>query len=136
VEDVNQLAGRYVAVWNQPDPARRRAAIAEVWTDDAVHLLEPPVEAREAAAGLAINPVFAARGHAELLPRVTRAYEDWVAPGQYTFRERADAARVADLVKFHWEMVTPDGEVAAVGLEIVLLAADGRIRLDYQLIER
>jgi hypothetical protein len=39
-------------------------------------------------------------------------------------------------VKFHWEMVTPDGEVAAVGLEIVLLAADGRIRLDYQLIER
>lgn len=135
MEDVNQLAGRYVAVWNQPDPARRRAAIAEVWTDDAVHLLEPPVEAREAAAGLAINPVFAARGHAELLRRVTRAYEEWVAPGQFTFRARADAARVADLVKFHWEMVTPDGEVAAVGLEIVLLAADGRIRLDYQLIE-
>jgi hypothetical protein len=136
VEDVNQLAGRYVAVWNQPDAARRRAAVAEVWTDDAVHLLEPPEDARAAAAALAINPVFAARGHAELLARVARAYEEWVAPGQFAFRPRADAARVADLVKFHWEMVTPDGEVAAVGLEVVLLAADGRIRLDYQLIER
>ena len=136
MEDVNQLAGRYVAVWNQPDAARRRAAVAEVWTDDAVHLLEPPEDARAAAAALAINPVFAARGHAELLARVARAYEEWVAPGQFAFRPRADAARVADLVKFHWEMVTPDGEVAAVGLEVVLLAADGRIRLDYQLIER
>ena len=136
MEDVDQLAGRYVAVWNQPDPARRRAAVAAVWTDDAVHLLEPPVEAREAAAALAINPVFVSRGHAELLARVARAYEEWVAPGQFTFRPRAGAARVADLVKFHWEMVTPSGEVAAVGLEIVLLAADGRIRLDYQLIER
>ena len=136
MEDVNQLAGRYVAVWNQPDAARRRAAVAEVWTDDAVHLLEPPEDARAAAAALAINPVFAARGHAELLARIARAYEEWVAPGQFAFRPRADAARVADLVKFHWEMVTPDGEVAAVGLEVVLLAADGRIRLDYQLIER
>jgi hypothetical protein len=32
-------------------------------------------------------------------------------------------------------MVSADGAVAGVGLEFVLLAADGRIRLDYQFIE-
>ena len=136
MQDANQLAARYAAVWNQPDPAQRRAAVAELWTDDAVHLLEPPEEARDAARALAINPVFAARGHAELTARVARAYEEWVERGGFSFRPRGDAARVADLVKFHWEMVTPDAEAVAAGLEVVLLAADGRIRLDYQLIER
>jgi hypothetical protein len=32
-------------------------------------------------------------------------------------------------------MVTADGEVAGVGLEFVMLDADGRVRLDYQFIE-
>jgi hypothetical protein len=32
-------------------------------------------------------------------------------------------------------MVTTSGDVAGVGLEFLLLDADGRIRLDYQFIE-
>ena len=39
------------------------------------------------------------------------------------------------MVKFHWEAVSPDGEVAAVGLVFVVLGADGRIRRDYVFIE-
>jgi hypothetical protein len=31
---------------------------------------------------------------------------------------------------------TSDGQVAAVGLEILMLDDDGRIRIDYQFIER
>ena len=39
-------------------------------------------------------------------------------------------------MKFGWEMVRrEDGEVAGVGLEVVFLADDGRIREDYQFIE-
>ena len=45
------------------------------------------------------------------------------------------AKRVADAVRFTWEMVSGDGAVAATGLEFLVLAADGRIRLDYQFIE-
>jgi hypothetical protein len=52
-----------------------------------------------------------------------------------TFRARDDGARVGDAVKFRWEMVTSSGEVAGVGLEFVLLDADGRIGTDYQFIE-
>jgi hypothetical protein len=66
---------------------------------------------------------------------VTRAYEEFVAPGTFSFRARGDADRLHDLVKFRWEMVGAPGDVAAVGLEILLLGADGRIVRDFQFIE-
>jgi hypothetical protein len=67
---------------------------------------------------------------------VTRSYEDFVAPGEFSFRPRDNAARLDDVVKFNWEMVrTSDGEVAAVGLEVLVLDDDGRIRIDHQFIE-
>ena len=66
---------------------------------------------------------------------MTRAYEEFIAPGKFSFRSRHNAARLGDVVKFQWEMVSKGGEVAGVGLEFLVLAADGRIRLDYQFIE-
>ena len=39
------------------------------------------------------------------------------------------------MVKFRWQMVSKDGEVAGVGLEFLVLAHDGRIRRDFQFIE-
>jgi hypothetical protein len=77
----------------------------------------------------------AAAGHAELEARVARAYEQFVASGGFSFRLRGKAARVGDVVKFSWAMVRTDGQVAAVGLEFLVLEADGRARLDYQFIE-
>jgi hypothetical protein len=53
----------------------------------------------------------------------------------HTGGARDNAARVGDAVKFNWEMVSTSGEVAGVGLEFLVLDADGRIRLDYQFIE-
>jgi hypothetical protein len=67
--------------------------------------------------------------------RVARAYQEFVAPGHFTFRSQNNPTRLGDAVKFGWEMVSSGGEVAAVGLEFVLLDADGRIRIDYQFIE-
>jgi hypothetical protein len=130
-----ELVDRYVAVWNEPDPDRRRQAVATIWTEDAAHLLEPPREVREAAAALRTVAVFQARGHAELEARVGRAYEEFVANGELSFRPGDGGVRVADAVKFRWEMISVDGAVVAGGTELVLLAADGRIRLDYQFID-
>lgn len=133
---VTDLVDRYVAVWNEPDAARRRNAVVALWTEDAVHILEPPQAVREAADELNVIPTFQARGHQELDARVTRAYETFVAPGEFSFRSRGNGVRLADVVKFNWEMVSVRGDVKAVGLELVTLDADGRIRLDYQFIER
>jgi hypothetical protein len=131
-----ELVDRYVAIWNESDAGRRRSAVTELWTEDAIHLLEPPEDVRLAAAALEVTSSFQARGHQELEARVARAYQEFVAPGQFAFRSQGNAARLGDVVKFNWEMVSSSGEVAAVGLEFMILAADGRVRLDYQFIER
>jgi hypothetical protein len=34
--DANELADRYVAMWTEADAERRRSAIADRWTEDAV----------------------------------------------------------------------------------------------------
>ena len=133
---VSELVERYVAVWNQSDATRRHTAVAELWAEDAVHILEPPQAVRDAASDLNVIPTFQARGHKELEARVTRAYEKFVAPGQLSFRSRSNGVRLADVVKFNWKMVSTQGEVTAVGLEFMVLDVDGRIRLDYQFIER
>jgi hypothetical protein len=135
--DLKNLTDRYVAVWSEPDPERRRAAVRELWSTDGVHVLQPPQEMREAAEGLGFDRlVLEARGHDELEVRVTRSYEEFIAPGTFVFRSRGDAERLHDVVKFHWEMVPRDGgDVAGVGLEILVLGADGRIVSDYQFIE-
>jgi hypothetical protein len=66
---------------------------------------------------------------------VTRSYEEFIASGEFVFRARDNADRLGNVVKFNWEMVpTSGGEVAGVGLEILILD-DGRIRIDYQFIE-
>ena len=132
---LKELVDRYAAIWNESDADRRRQGVAELWSEDAVHILQPPQQVQEAAANLNVTPTFQARGHAELEARVTRAYEEFVAKGGNSFRAQDRGARLADVVKFRWEMVTDSGEVAGVGLEFVVLGADGRIQADYQFIE-
>jgi hypothetical protein len=134
--DPNELAQRYLAVWNEPDPAARDTLIASLWTEDGVQRLRPPEEILERAARLAMTPTLESRGHDELRARVTAAYEEFVAEGGYLFRGAGQPARLDDVVQFRWEMVpAAGGEVAGSGLQVLLLAADGRIRLDYQFIE-
>jgi hypothetical protein len=137
MNDSKNLADRYVAVWNEPDPDRRRAAVRELWAEDGTQVLEPPQEIRTAAATVGFySPVLEAYGHEELEARVSRAYEEFIAPGEFVFRPREEASRLHDVVKFGWEMVPVNGgEPAGGGLEVLVLADDGRIRLDYQFID-
>lgn len=132
----NVLCDRYVALWNERDPERRRAMVAELWAPEGEHILMPPQEVRQAAAGMKMGSVFEVRGHSEIDVRVADAYERFIAPGEYDFRRRDDAERLRDVVKFRWEMVsTEDGSVAGVGLEFLVIDANGQIRSDYQFIE-
>jgi hypothetical protein len=130
------LAERYVALWNESDPERRQRMIPELWTEDGSHLLQPPVEIREVAAqpGLGMTAILVARGYAEIEARATTAYDQWVGSQELSFRPRDDAQRLDDVVKFHWEAVTRDGEVFAVGLNFLVVTAEGRIERDYSFI--
>ena len=128
-----ELADRYLALWNEPDADRRRRMIAELWTENGRHFLQPPQEIRAIAArpGLAMTAILEARGYAEIEARAASAYEHWVGSEGLSFRGRDDAERLGDVVKFHWEAVGRDGGMVAVGLVFLVLAASGRIERDY-----
>jgi hypothetical protein len=134
----NHITEKYVSLWNEPDPERRRQLIREVWTEDGSQVLEPPQEMIAAATAIGFrSPRLESRGYEQLEQRVTRAYDEFVGSGQYRFRPRDNASRLDDVLKFGWQMVPADSDdVVAIGLEIAMLAPDGRIRIDYQFIEQ
>jgi hypothetical protein len=131
-----ELAEKYVALWNEPDADRRRRTIAELWTEDGRHTLQPPQEIRAIAAqpGIAMTAILKAEGYEEIAARATSVYEHWVGSEGLSFRGRDDADRLGDVVKLHWEAVAKDGTVFGVGLSFLVLAGNGRIARDYTFI--
>src|ERR687897_2898246 len=108
-----ELARKYVALWNEPDADRRRRMIAELWTEEGRHILQPPQEIRGIAArpGLAMTAILEARGYEEIEARGGGSYEHWVGSEGLSFRGRDDAERLGDVVKFHWEAIAGDGRI-------------------------
>jgi hypothetical protein len=131
--DPQDLADRYIAQWTEPDAAERRAAIERLWAENGIHILQPPVEIRQIAAGLGFDhATLEAQGYDAIEIRVARSYEQFVQKGGFTFRPRGDAVRLNGVVKFSWETVSVEsGDVAGGGLEILVLDDDGRIETDY-----
>src|ERR687897_428680 len=128
-----ELAERYIALWNEPDADRRRRRIATLWTEDGRHILQPPQEIRGIAAqpGIGLTAILEARGHGEIEARAVSAYEHWVGSEGLSFRRRDDAERLGDVVKFHWEASTKDGEAFGVGLNFLVLAGGGGTAATY-----
>ena len=117
--EAQQLAERYVALWNETDAGARRKAIAELWAPDGLHY----VKTRED------------RGYDALMARVTGSHEKNVRDGGNRFRAVDNAQVLRNVVTFQWEMIPADGgEVAAIGLEFLVLDDQGRILTDYQFI--
>ncbi|WP_431918731.1 hypothetical protein [Amycolatopsis tucumanensis] len=130
------LVERYVALWNETDASARRKLIELLWSEDGVHLLQPPREMRDRAAALGFGQaVLAARGHAAIEQRVRRGHEDFLAPAGVTLRALGNTDRLGDTVKFNWELADDTGQARSAGLEILTLAADGRIAVDHQFFE-
>jgi hypothetical protein len=120
MSDLTDLVDRYIAVWNEPDPERRRRGIAGLWTEDGVHF----------------TPSLEARGYEALEARVAGAHDKWVKAGGFVFKPLSDVDGHHDAVRFSWQMVPAGGgEAAAVGFDFLILGDGGRIRFDYQFSE-
>ena len=118
-------------------PAARSRQVADLWaTNGAQVLVDPPQAMRDAVTELAFPvPRLEVRGHDEIDPRVTRAYEMFIEPGEYTFKPaRGDAVLLAPaLVGLAWDMVTvADGTVVGSGYDVLVIDDEGRIQLDHQ----
>src|SRR5918997_6881816 len=90
-----EWAEKYLALWNEHDADRRRRMIAELWTEDGRHILQPPQEIREIAArpGLAMTAILEARGYEQIEARAASVYEHWVGSEGLRFRGRDDVER-------------------------------------------
>jgi len=134
--ELEHLIDRWVGQWNEPDSQRRRRLIDEVWTEDGYQVMvNPPEEIRDTAATYGVPfPSVEIRGHDAMYARVTRAYEMFVAAGEYVFERLGELVHHAGgAVALTWVMRTrTDGQVAGSGLEVLTFGADGRVHSDHQ----
>jgi hypothetical protein len=112
----NNLLNRYVAIWNEPDAAVRRAGVAELWAPEGLHYTQ--------------TRKF--RGIDELDARVTEAYDQFVAGSGLLFVSENNLVVHHNVAKFNWDMVQHNGDLVAVGFDFLILDPDGRILVDYQ----
>jgi hypothetical protein len=108
--DVTTLVDGYIAMWNETSAERRRAIIAETWTDDATYL----------------DPIMAGDGHDGIDAMVAGAQAQF--PG-HRFELSAGPDAHHDRVRFAWRLVGADGGgPVAAGVDFARLADDGRLR--------
>jgi hypothetical protein len=113
MNDFNELADRYVAVWNEQDPEQRHRRVRDLWIEDGIEC----TKARET------------QGYAALEARITASHEKNVRDAGCLFRSCRNADGHHGLVKFNWEMIrTGDDAVQATGFYVLLLNDTGKIR--------
>jgi hypothetical protein len=118
--DIATFVDRYVNIWNEPDPQRRRETIRDLWQENAHHLAR----------------TIEAVGHHGIETRVANAYQKWVKEKGHVFRLRGGVDGHHGTVKLRWEMLpAAGGEVISIGFDFLVLGDDGRIRTGYQFIE-
>ena len=108
--DVSTVVDGYIAIWNETSPERRRALIAETYTDDATYL----------------DPIMAGDGHAGIDAMIAGAQQQF--PG-HRFELSAGPDAHHDRVRFAWRLVGSNGGApVAEGVDFATLAEDGRLR--------
>ncbi|MFI1919205.1 hypothetical protein [Nocardia sp. NPDC020380] len=136
--ELKQLVDRWVAQWNEPDAEERRRLIEAVWADNGYQtLVRPPQAMRDSADELGMPwPEVEIRGHTALFARVTRAYERFVATGEFAFERDGELVRhLGGTVALNWVMRShADGTVVGGGLDVLTFADDGRVRSSHQFV--
>ena len=102
------LAGRYLAAWNETDPAARGAALAALFADD-VHYTDPLVTAE---------------GRDALDATIGAVQQQF--PG-FAFRLAGPVDAHHDQLRFTWELGPAGQEAPVAGFDVAVLDGDGRI---------
>ncbi|MFF5262582.1 nuclear transport factor 2 family protein [Actinomadura viridis] len=107
MSDVRNLVERYLATWNERDADARRAAIDEVWAEDARY----------------VDPLAVAEGRAAIDATIGAVQEQF--PG-LVFRLAGEVDAHHDLARFTWELGPEGGEALVIGFDVAVLSGDGR----------
>ncbi|MXP64461.1 nuclear transport factor 2 family protein [Roseomonas sp. M0104] len=106
--DAQALATRYIAAWNETDPARRLALLAALWTEDATYR----------------DPLMQGTGH-EAIAALVAAVQARFPGHRFSLAGRADG--YADRLRFSWTLGPDSGEPLVAGTDFAQLAGDGRL---------
>ena len=106
--DATTTVDTYLAMWNEPDRATRLALIERAWTTE----------------GRYVDPVQEAQGHDALSAMVDAIQAQF--PGQ-RFRRQSGIDSHHDQVRFAWDLAAPDGAVTVAGVDVGVVADDGRL---------
>ena len=105
---MQDIVQRYIASWNETDPARRRKLVGELWTDEASY----------------IDPLAEAHGP-DAIDAVIAAVQEQFPGAVFTLLEPADAHH--SQARFRWGLGAAGAEPLAVGFDVAVAAADGRL---------
>ena len=116
MSDIEQLVTRYLATWNETDPARRRAEIDALWSDDAVY----------------IDPLAVAEGRDAVDATIGAVQGQF--PG-LVFRLAGPIDAHHEQARFQWELGPADGEALVVGFDVAVVDG-GRISRVYGFLDK
>jgi SnoaL-like domain len=108
--DITTIVDGYIAAWNEPDPDRRRALVADTFADDASY----------------VDPLMTGEGPDGIAAMIGGAQQQF--PGhRFELTSGPDAHH--DRVRFAWTLVgADDGTPVAAGVDFATVAEDGRLR--------
>ena len=119
VMDINQAVVNYIAIWNERDAERRRALIAQTWSEDGSYV----GPSRDGVGHDAIDAMIANAQQQSVLPLAQGQSPGWrmsLASGIDTHH---------NYVRFSWTVGgTADAPLYTKGTVFGILAADGRLK--------
>ena len=117
MSDFDTVVERYLAAWNETDPAARRSAIEEVFAADVRY----------------VDPLAAVRGREALSGLIGAVHEQF--PG-FVFTPGGPADAHHDQGRFTWHLGPAGAEPVVIGFDVVERDADGLIRTGLGFIDR
>jgi hypothetical protein len=102
------IAARYIAAWNEPDQARRRALIAGAWTEDARY----------------VDPLMRGDGHDGIDAMIAAVHLRFAG---HRFALTGTPEGHNGRIRFSWVLGAEGEAPVAHGTDFALLAADGRL---------
>ena len=104
-----ELIQAYMAAWNEPDEAKRRAVLDQAWADDATYT----------------DPMSHAAGRDALIDLISQFQKQM--PGS-SIAQTSGIDEHHGRLRFAWKMQGQDGSTRMEGIDIGQLMEDGRIQ--------
>ncbi len=117
MSDFDLVVRRYLAAWNETDPAARRTLIDDVFTADVRY----------------VDPVAAVHGADQLDALIGAVHEQF--PG-FVFTGAGPVDAHHDQVRFTWTLGRPGTEPPVAGFDVAELDGAGRVRLVLGVLDR